>query len=182
MDGNPSSIPGGAETEPVSRIGRQVTRRGVLATAPAIAAYLVVSTHAGAQDASTPVLDDPVATATELVQTFAQMVMDKDAAGLTTLLADNFVIQRVVGTTIGKEAYIDSLPDVGGFEILSTDAWQTENVLMASWNIQIDLILEDGTQLSPDPTPYLTTFIHQDGDWRVLAHANFGQVATDDEG
>lgn len=182
MNGTTCSIPGVAEAEPVSRLNRLATRRGVLATASAAAAFLVVSTNAGAQDEAYPLLDDPAETAAGLVQTFAQMVMDKDTAGLTSLLADNYVIQRVVGTTIGKQAYIDALPDVGGFEILGTDAWQTENVLIASWNIQIELILGDGTRLSPDPTPYLTTFSYLDGDWRVLAHANFGQVAADDEG
>ncbi len=182
MRGNGHLMSGDDPARPVLQNDRRATRRSVMtaATMSVAATMLAGVAQAGAQGQSTPGSDDPSTIAADLMATFAQMTMDKDVAGLGRLLADNFVIQRVVGAPIGKEAYLAALPEIGGFEILGVEAWQTDNVLIVSSSIQMDLILADGTQLSPEPTPYLTTGILLDGEWRVLAHANFGQVATED--
>jgi hypothetical protein len=49
---------------------------------------------------------------------------------------------------------------------------QDGNALTVRWFISVHSIV-DGVQTSSDPAPRLSTFIYDDGEWRLTSHANF---------
>ncbi|MFO1539416.1 MAG: nuclear transport factor 2 family protein [Chloroflexota bacterium] len=159
-------------------------RTGLALAGPVLAALLVVGGTAGlaqspapvASTAAAPVLADPVTTGTELVTRYAQLIMDGDTAGLAALLDTGFQIARANGDHYDRDAYLAlGLPTIESFTVDEVDATQAGPTLVVFWTLDSVQVV-DGVQQPSGPLPRLTTFAWIAGDWKLVAHANFGSA------
>ena len=123
-------------------------------------------------DDSAPDLDDPNQTGQELANEFITLIRDGDVDGLEDFLSDAFILQRADGSTVTKDEYVSDLPEVGEFSIDDVQAEEDDDVLVVSWTLTIQSVI-DGEEFSEEPAPRLSTFAWQDGEWRMTSHANF---------
>lgn len=120
-----------------------------------------------------PVLDDPNATGRELAAEFIAILSRKDAAALAAFLAPAFQIQRADGTSADKSEYLAADISISSSEMGDdVEAIQDGNVLTVRWSLKLIETIE-GSPTSEVFAPRLSTFVWQDGAWRLLAHANF---------
>lgn len=125
-------------------------------------------------EAAAPVLTDPVATGTELVTQYAQLIQDGDEAGLAAFIAPGFQIARANGDHYDRVEYLaQGLPTIESFTVESVDATQAGPTLIVFWTLD-SVQLVDGVTQPSGPLPRLTTFAWIDGAWKLVAHANFG--------
>jgi hypothetical protein len=149
-----------------------------LAVLPVLLLLGVACSDDGSDGGEAPALDDPVATATELVLEYFRLVQEQDAQGLADFLSDAFIIQRADGTTLQKAAYVQSIPELRRWEISEVQALQAGNLLVVRWLLAVDVTIE-GQAYRGDPAPRLSTFAYEDGAWRLASYANFNVPATD---
>ncbi|MEM8620276.1 MAG: nuclear transport factor 2 family protein [Actinomycetota bacterium] len=121
-------------------------------------------------------LDDPTATGRELVGEFVTVLQGGDPEQLDAFLSDSFQLMRSDGSVATKSEYLASPPQVGeatiSDEVVVT---QDGDVVVVRWSIDVDLTTDDGAA-APGFAPRLSTFHFEDGDWRVLSHANFAAI------
>lgn len=163
-------------------------RTGLALAGPVLGALLLLGGTTGlaqspapsVADGAAPVLADPVATGTELVTRYAQLVMDGDSAGLAAFLAPGFQIARANGDHYDRDAYLaQGLPTIESFTVAGVDATQAGPALVVFWTLDSVQVV-DGAQQPSGPLPRLTTFAWIDGDWKLVAHANFGTAIRAD--
>jgi hypothetical protein len=130
----------------------------------------------GGSDGGAPKLDDPTAVGSDLVNEYATLIQTKNAKALDDFVSDAFIIQRADGSSSEKEAYLQDFPDVGSFTISDVSALQAGDVLVVRWSISVEEVV-NGTRLSSEPAPRLSTFAWEDGRWRLTSHANFAAPA-----
>jgi hypothetical protein len=120
-----------------------------------------------------PVLADPNATGRKLAQQFITILKNKDQAALADFLAAAFQIQRADGSGATRPEYLQADIKISSFE-LGPDvlAIQEGGTLTVRWSLQIDEIL-NGQSTGKKLAPRLSTFIWENGAWRLLSHANF---------
>lgn len=123
------------------------------------------------------VVHDPYDTAVELTHTFITLLQQDDSAGLEEFLSAAFILQRANGSYYLKDDYLQNLPEIGDFAITEVVAQQTGSTLIVRWQIAIQELI-DGVPFSGTPAPRLSTFIYQDGSWRMTSHANFNTPAS----
>jgi hypothetical protein len=122
-------------------------------------------------------LADPAATGRELVTEFLTLLGTEEAAGLDDFLAEGFQLQRADGTGATRAEYLDNHAVVESFTIgESLIAVQQDDLLTVRWSVVVDETVE-GTEFSSDEAPRLSVFVLEDGDWKMLAHANFNRPA-----
>jgi hypothetical protein len=141
-----------------------------------LAALLAVTSCGGSDDDTADDLDDPDATGLELVEEYAELIVAKDVDGLEDFISDAFIIQRADGSFRDKDDYLQNLPDLTEYTISEVTARQDSDALTVRWYISVHNVV-DGVRTSTDPAPRLTTFIYDDGDWRLSSHANFNPPA-----
>lgn len=117
-------------------------------------------------------LEDPNQTGTELVTKYITLVKDQDVSGLQSFISEAFIIQRANGSHSEKAAYLENLPEIGEFTVTEVSALQADNTLVVRWFLAIEEVI-DGQPFSGEPAPRLSTFLYQDGEWRLASHANF---------
>jgi hypothetical protein len=147
-------------------------RRSLAAVALLVALGAVACGDDGDDSAGPPSLDDPTATGQELANEFLTLVAEKDADGLEGFLSDAFIVQRANGTSSTKDAYLPDLPDVGEFETSNFTVVQHGNALVVAYDLAVQETIE-GEAFATDPAPRLSTFVWDDGEWRLASHANF---------
>ena len=150
--------------------------RNVWFTVLSIAVLLTLGSCGGSDDDIADELDDPDETGLELVEKYAELIVAKDVDGLEGFISDAFIIQRADGSFRDKDDYLKNLPDLTEYTISEVTAAQDGNALTVRWFISVHSVV-DGVPTSTDPAPRLTTFIYQDGDWRLSSHANFNPPA-----
>ena len=131
-----------------------------------------VLSSCGGSDDSAAELDNPDESGAELIETYALLISEKDLDGLDDFISDAFIIQRADGSYRLKDDYIDHIPDLEDWTISEVEAVQDGNVLTVHWVISVHSTV-DGVRTSTDPAPRLSTFIYDDGEWRLSSHANF---------
>ena len=119
-----------------------------------------------------PNLDEPAQTAAMLVDRYLVLVHDKDVEGLQDFLSDVFIIQRADGSHFRKAEYLQNLPDLGEYTTSDVVALQTGDSLVVRWTLAVEQAI-NGVRFSGDPAPRLSTFVYEDGEWRLSSHANF---------
>jgi hypothetical protein len=117
-------------------------------------------------------LDNPDETGAALVNEYITLLQDEDIDGLRSFLSDAFIIQRADGSTDEKAAYLQNIPQIGEFTITDITALQADDALIVRWFLTVKEVI-NGQPFSGEPAPRLSTFVYQDGDWRLSSHANF---------
>jgi hypothetical protein len=161
---------------PVARSLRTM-RSGAIRASLVAVAVLVALGAAGCDDDDggtdqAPALENPAATGDRLVNEFFALVAEKDQDGLREFLSDAFIVQRANGTSSNKKDYLPNLPDVGEYETSNVTAVQAGDSLVVAYDLTVVETIE-GVPFETDPAPRLSTFIWDDGDWRLVSHANF---------
>jgi hypothetical protein len=120
-----------------------------------------------------PVLSDPDATGRELTSEYMSILQDGDAGALEEFLGDVFVVQRADGSTATRDEYLATPIEVSSFE-LGPDVLgeQDGDVLVVRWAVRATEASDVGA-MSDQEAPRLSTFVWRDGDWKLVAHANF---------
>ncbi len=120
-----------------------------------------------------PELTDANATGRELAQQFITILKNKDQAALADFLAAAFQIQRADGTGANRTEYLEADINISSF-VVGPDllAIQEGNTLTVRWALQIDEVL-NGQATGKKLAPRLSTFLWENGAWRLLSHANF---------
>jgi hypothetical protein len=124
---------------------------------------------------SAPALADPIATGAEAANAFFAAVQSGDVARVDAILAPEARIARANGTVIGKAEYLKALPVIKSFSISDVAAAQSGDDLVVTYHVTTDQIV-DGQQQPTTEAPRLSVFQWLDGQWRLLAHANFNAI------
>lgn len=123
-----------------------------------------------------PALSDPDAAGRELVLRFIQILKDKDRDALAEFLAPSFQIQRADGTSATRSEYLDADINISSFEIgPELEAVQADGILTVRWSIKLVETIE-GQATGTGLAPRLSTFVWEQGAWRLAAHANFNRI------
>lgn len=147
-----------------------------------IAVGLAVALLAGCSDSDggAPVVEDPDATAQELVRRYVEILQSGDVDRLDAFVSDAFQIQRADGSSLDKAAYLDDYSTVGEVEFGDEfSGAQDGDVFTVVWSIEGDIEI-DGEPLDDAQAPRLTTFAYRDGEWLLTSHANFAFPASVD--
>jgi hypothetical protein len=134
---------------------------------------LVAACSPGA--ASAPTLADPAAEAQARANAFFAAVQSGDAAQVDAVLAPAVRIARANGTVMGRDEYLKELPSVKSFSIDGVNAVQSGDTLVATYTVHTDQVA-NGRQQPIAAAPRLSVFQWLDGEWRLLAHANFNAI------
>jgi len=132
----------------------------------------------GDDDDHAPTLDDPNATAAELIDEYFTLLSEQDAEGLDGFLSDAFTVQRADGSTDTKENYLTEIPQISEFEVSDLSAHQSGDGLVVRYDQTVQETI-GGRRFRTDPAPRLTNFVWEDGDWRLISHANFNAPETE---
>ncbi|MDO8390933.1 MAG: nuclear transport factor 2 family protein [Actinomycetota bacterium] len=120
-----------------------------------------------------PVLGDPSATGSQLAEEFLMILQDQDMEALDAYLADGFQLQRADGTGATKAEYLENPAKVGEFQLgRKVTGVQDRGVLTVRWSVKVQEEI-DGVATDAGEAPRLSTFVWQNGRWRMVAHANF---------
>ena len=138
-----------------------------------LAAALVFGIACGGSDGETAAtLDNPDKTGGELVNQYVTLLKNKDVDGLRAFISDAFIIQRADGSNDEKAAYLQNIPEIGEYTITDVTALQANDALIVRWFLTVDEVI-NGQRYSGEPAPRLSTFVYDDGSWRLSSHANF---------
>lgn len=152
-------------------------RRSV--TAPAIAAIaaalLTLVAACGPAAAGAPTLADPAVDGQARATAFFAALQSGDPAQVDAVLAPDARIARANGTVVGRDEYLTSLPTIKSFSIADVKAVQSGDALVVTYMVTTDQVV-DGQQQPTTEAPRMSVFQWLNGEWRLLAHANFNAV------
>lgn len=121
--------------------------------------------------------DEDLALGEQLVTRFFDALRDGDAASVAALLSPAFQIVRANGERFDASNYLDNLPVFAAYAVSDLKVTRTGDTLIATYMVRTGATTE-ADKLDP-PAPRLTVFQQMDGDWMLLAHANFSAPATE---
>ena len=107
-----------------------------------------------------------------LASEFLMMLQAKDSAGLKIFLAPAFLIQRGDGTYLNKTQYLADPSEVDSFKIRGVVGTDAGGVRVIRFEANTDQRIE-GKEVAGGWIPRLSTFIKEEGVWKIVAHANF---------
>jgi hypothetical protein len=166
-----------AATVPVKRSGAATRRQPVLRLFAIAALALVVLGCSSAGDVP-PKVADVDATARELVVEWMTILQKGDKAALETFLSPAFRLVRADGTAFGKAAYVANPAKVDTYELSSAfEAAQDGPTITVHWAVEVSESF-DGKPAGTAEAPRLSTFVWNDGRWRMLSHANFNKTTN----
>ena len=121
---------------------------------------------------------DPNALATSLVTAAWETAVAANGEELASLTSTAYRLQRGDGTGAWQDEYLANLDDpaaydLTGFTISDMQARQDGDVLVATYNVDMQLT-RDGKAFPQGPTPFLVSFVERDGTWLLVSEANFG--------
>lgn len=138
-----------------------------------IAVVLALGAAGCGEENGAPTLDDPDATGAELIDRYFTYLAEGDAGGLEGFLSDAFIVQRADGSTATRDDYLAKLPKLGKFEVSDLSARQDGPALVVRYDQTVQEEEIGGERFQSKPAPRLSTFVWEDGDWRLSSHANF---------
>lgn len=119
---------------------------------------------------------DDLALGKQLVTQYFAALRNGDTAAVEALLSPAFQIMRANGERFDASDYLDHLPRFAAYEVNDLKVTHTGDMLVATYTVRTGPSTAAG-KLDP-PTPHLTVFQQIDGDWKLLAHANFTPPTT----
>jgi hypothetical protein len=149
----------------------------LLAATLALGASLLAAACAPAAGSagSAPAVADPAALGSERANAFFAAIQSGDPAQVGAVLAPEAVITRANGDVIGRDDYLQALPVIKRFEIQDVAAQQSGDTLVVTYNVETDQVI-DGAQQPTTLAPRLSVFQYLDGEWKLLAHANYNAI------
>ena len=127
-------------------------------------------------EAAAPTLADPNTAGRDLALRFIEILRTKDRDALAAFLAASFQIQRADGTSATRDEYLAADINISSFELgPDVAAVQSGGVLTVRWSIKLVETIE-GKPTGTGLAPRLSTFIWEDGTWKLASHANFNRV------
>lgn len=153
-----------------------MTTGGRMLLAIIIAVLLLGEGCGSASNKHAPTLSDPSQTGQQLIDNYMSLLADKDVAGLKTFLSDSFLRQGADGMFATKDQYLSNLPQVSNYHITDVTAKQNGDALVVRWMTSVDEVV-NGKTLQTTPAPRLATFVWDQGEWKLLSHANFNAPA-----
>ena len=141
----------------------------------------LVSVLVGCSSGTTaaPTLDNPSATARELLTTWLTTLQNGES--VADIIAPNFQLQRADGSGVDRDEYLANQALVTEF-VLGDEVYavQSGQTLTVRWNIlvseEIDDVLYENIQ-----APRLTVFEWIDGAWLIVGYANFNPVLPSED-
>ena len=114
-----------------------------------------------------------------LVNRYLSRLQHHDVQGLKEFLSPAFQLQRADGSRVTKSEYLSNLPTLNGYTIRDLRQTKTKNVLVATYQLASDLVV-DGVPFESGFEPRLATFVHGKEGWRIVSYANFAspQIPT----
>lgn len=144
-------------------------RRPVLLLAALLVAVLAAC---GSEKSALAPFDDRRASAQELFQAYADLLIAKDQGGLDALLGESFIIQRANGTWQDRASYLSRLPDLTGMTFGNMVEARGVDAVTGRMDVAAELVV-DGQSYPFEPAPMLVAFAWRDGRWQLDAQANF---------
>jgi hypothetical protein len=100
------------------------------------------------------------------------MLQAEDMAGLKIFLAPQFLIQRGDGTYLDKAQYLADPSEVDSFKIRGVVGTNAGGVRVIRFEANTRQRIE-GKEVAGGWIPRLSTFIKEEGIWKLISHANF---------
>jgi hypothetical protein len=151
------------------RVALPLTCLVLLAAVPAFGAC-------GNDDDDAPDLGNNVTDeAQRLAEAFFAALASGDRDRVDRVISPAFVLVRANGDVHDRDSYLQNLPTVNTFAVSNVKAVQRGPVLIASYTVVTDQVI-DGRQQPTNPAPRLTTFAWDDGRWLIVSHANFNAI------
>lgn len=122
---------------------------------------------------------DDTALATKLVTAFLDSRKAENATDVEArqaLLAPSFQIVRSSGEIYNAEEYASDTYQFEDYVLGGLNATRTGDVLVVSYVVALDTTLDGGKIDLGLPAPRLSVFQEIDGEWKMVAHANFAPL------
>jgi hypothetical protein len=152
---------------------------GTAATpAPEPTAVPPVATEAApvnAPSVTAPTLADPVAEGRALAEAYFTALQSGVPQQVAKVLASEARIARANGDVVARDDYLTKLPVIKSFSLDNVDAVQRGDSLVVTYHVLTDEVI-NGVQQPTKDAPRMTVFQWQDGQWKLLAHANFNAI------
>jgi hypothetical protein len=107
-----------------------------------------------------------------LASEFLMMLQAKDMNGLKVFLAPQFLIQRGDGSYLDKAQYLADPSEVDSFKIRGVVGTRDGDVRVIRFEANTKQRIE-GREVPGGWIPRLSTFVKEEGIWKLIAHANF---------
>ena len=108
-----------------------------------------------------------------LATEFLKLLEAKDIPGLNRFLDPAFLLQRGNGTYLDKKGYLAEPSIVDAYEVRNIVATRNGNVRVVRFEANTTQVI-DGQPVPGGWIPRLSTFVrNENGNWRLIAHANF---------
>ncbi len=107
-----------------------------------------------------------------LASEFLMMLKAEDMAGLKIFLAPQFLIQRGDGTYLNKSQYLKDPSEVDSFKIRGVVGHDDGDIRVIRFEANTVQRIE-GKEVAGGWIPRLSTFVKEEGIWKLIAHANF---------
>lgn len=120
--------------------------------------------------------DDDLALGEQLVTRYFDALRDDDAATLAALLSPAFQIVRASGERFDVSDYLANLPVFATYAVSDLKVTRAGDTLVAAYTVGAGPTT--ATDKRDPPTPRLTVFQQIDGDWKLLADADFTAPVT----
>ena len=143
-----------------------------LAALVVLVALLVAAPAATA--ATSPVTKRGVSD-TVLASEFLRLLEAKSTVGLKRFLSPAFLLQRPDGTFLTRDGYLKNPAVVESFKVSKVKGTKTQNVRVIRYTVVTKSMI-DGKQVTNDPVARLSTYLYDDKQWTLVAHANFTAV------
>ena len=136
----------------------------------------VVATPGVGDIAAAATFDEDLALGRQLVTQYFDALRDGDAGAVAALLSPAFQIMRANGERFDVSDYLDNLPTFAAYAVDDLKVTHDGDILVATYSVRTGATTA-ADKLDP-PAPRLTVFQQIDGDWKLLAHANFSAPVT----
>lgn len=120
--------------------------------------------------------EDDMALGLQLVTQYFDALRDGDSEAVAVLLSPAFQIVRATGERFNASDYLDNLAVFQMYEVSGLNVTRDGDTLVATYMAHTGPATDE-EKLNP-PAPLLTVFQQINGDWKLLAHANFAAPIT----
>lgn len=110
-----------------------------------------------------------------LTNKYYTLLQSKDIRGLREFLSPAFQLQRANGTGADRSEYLADLPTISDFAVSDLVTTRVGDTLVVRFVATVAGSV-DGSGFTPGPAPRISTYVRNDGRWRLVSHANFNTL------
>ena len=110
-----------------------------------------------------------------LTNKYYALLQSKDIRGLREFLSPAFQLQRANGTGADRSEYLADLPTISDFAVSDLVTTRVGDTLVVRFVATVAGSV-DGSGFTPGPAPRISTYVRNDGRWRLVSHANFNTL------